>query len=178
MRSELQVVSEIVALLLLERKTLRSGQIHFVVVHRFREPGTDCAPGEEVFAVLLAHRTRQYPLRMSGSQRLLFDYLSRSRIAQTASQIFAGMSTDPFYRKHGSNATTRAGLTTKVSLSCMREYVRRLRMAIGKSSRDARLLLDPYQILVSEKTSSNCVGYRLRAHVEWIHVDHPMTGAR
>ena len=56
---ECQTLAEAVELLREEGKTLRAGQVQFVVLHRFRERGTDCAPGEEIFAVYLVHRGRQ-----------------------------------------------------------------------------------------------------------------------
>ena len=160
-------------MLLLELKTLRAGRLHFLIIHRFREPGTVCAAGEEVLSVDLIHRGRQYPLKMSCSQLLLFDYLARSRYAMTTSQIFAGMKADPFVQRHGANSTSQARLRKKIGRSCLKEYILRMRNAFGRAFRKAALNLDPYQVLVSEPTSSNQVCYRLRATVEWIHIDHP-----
>jgi len=164
-------VVEGIDLLMAEREQLEASGPHFQIVHRFREPGTRCAPGEEILGVFLIYRAKRYLVRLRCSLLLLFDYLAHSNVPQTTSQIFAGINADPFYQKHGANATERGRLTRKMSRSCLREYVQRIRMALKRTFHDARLNLDPFEVLISDSTSSNQAGYRFRAKFDWIHID-------
>jgi hypothetical protein len=167
-------VTEIVELLLFELRALRAGRCRFRITHRFQDPGSDCAPGEEVAIVHLMSRGKEFRVRLSGSLLLLFDYLARhSHLPQTASQIVAGMRADPFFQRHGVNAASSVPQKRKISLSSMKVYIERLRTALEQTFREAHIPLDPYAVLVSEETSSNQVGYRLRATSEWIHIQHP-----
>jgi len=51
-------------------------------------PGSDCLPGEEIVAVSLMYRGREYHLQLSLALRMLFDFLARhSRLPQSARQI-------------------------------------------------------------------------------------------
>ena len=45
----------------------------------------------------------------------------------------------------------------------------RTREALGLVFQDAGVSLDPFEILHSEETLGNEVGYRLKARVEWVH---------
>lgn len=171
-KNDFQDIVENVKLLLAELKKVRARGLSFLILHRFRDPGAICAPGEEIVGVYLMHRGRQYLVPLSCSLLLLFDYLAHhSHLPQTTSQIFAGMKADPFYRKHGANATAQGRLTRKMSRSCLREYIKRIRMALGGTLRDAGLNLSPLRVLASERTSSNQAAYRLRANFDWIHID-------
>ena len=132
-----------------------------------------CAPGEEIVIVYLVHRSQLYPLRLSLALRMLVDYLARhSHFPQSASQIEAGMRADPFYLKHGSNALIHNGLKRKISRSAVREYIKRLRLALDLAFLEAGLNLDPQQVVVSERTVTNEFGYRLKANIEWFHIDN------
>jgi hypothetical protein len=129
-----------------------------------------CAPGEEIAIVYLVYRSKFYPLRLSLALRMLIDYLAKhSHFPQSASQIEAGMRADPFYVKHGTNAMLPTGLKRRISRSAVKEYVKRLRLALELAFRDVGLNLDPRQVIVSEPTVMNEVGYRLKASVEWFH---------
>jgi hypothetical protein len=129
-----------------------------------------CAPGEEILIVYLVHRGKLYPLRLSRALRMLIDYLAKhSHLPQSASQIEAGMRADPFYMKHGTNAMLQNGLKRRISRSAIKEYVKRLRLALTFAFREAGLNLDPRWVAVSEPTVSNEVGYRLKVTVEWFH---------
>lgn len=172
MKNSFQDIIENVNLLLAELKRLRAHGLTFLILHRFRDPGAICTPGEEIVGVFLMHRGRQYLVPLSCSLLLLFDYLAHhSHLPQTTSQIFAGMKADPFYRKHGANVTAHGRLTRKMSRSSLREYIKRIRMALRITLRDTGLNLSPFRVLASERTSSNQAGYRLRANCEWIHMD-------
>jgi hypothetical protein len=173
MRNEFTEVLATVDLLLFERKALRAMGVHFRILHRFRATGSDCAPGEEVTAAYLVHRAKEFRLPLGCSLLLLFDYLSRQRMPLTAAQIISGMRADPFFQKHGANAPYSARKRRQLSHSSIKEYMKRLRAALGQTFCDARLHLDPLSVLVSEETLSNQAGYRLRASCEWIHIDIP-----
>lgn len=169
---EFATVLEGVDLLITERKELRAEGPHFLIVHRLRMPGTHCAPGEEVFAILLVYRGREYQLRLPLSLRLLFDYLtSHSRLAQSAAQIELGMRAGAFYSEHAANAGGRTQLTRRIPRSSIKEYIKRLRRAFALAFREAGLRIDPQSVLIAEHTVSNQVGYRLRATVDLVHID-------
>jgi hypothetical protein len=143
----------------------------FRIVHRFREPGTDCAPGEEVAAVYLVCRTGELHLRLSLAVRLLFDYLAQNRrLPQNASQIAAGIRASPFYRQHGRNAGLGAQQARQISRSAIKEYVKRIRKALENTFANAALPMHASRVLVSKETVGNEVHYWLRAQVEWVHV--------
>jgi hypothetical protein len=167
-------VDEHVDLLLLELRTLRAEGPHLQIIHRFRHPGSECAPGEEIVAVHLLNRAKEFLVPLSCTLLLMFDYLANhAHLPQSAAQITAGMKADPFYHRHGANAATHVRLTRKINRSSIKVYIERLRTALMQAFRNARIQIDPFSVLVSEQTLSNEVGYRLRAHFEWIHIDHP-----
>ena len=160
-----------VDLLVAEVRELRARGPHIRIVHRFVAAGYKCAPGEEVFAVCLVHRGREYNLRLSLALRILFDYLARhSHIPQSAAQIEAGIRADRFYSEHAKNTGGKVKLTKGISRSYVRVYVERLREALGDVLERTHSIDDPRRILVSESTVMNEVGYRLRARTEWFHV--------
>jgi len=166
-------VWEKVELLQLEGRLLKAGRLHFRIVHRFRAPGTDCAPGEEIFAIFLVYRGHEFFIPLDLTLRLLFDFFARhARVPQGASQIEASFRADPFCREHARNAPGRRPLTRKVSKSSVRVYVERICRALTLSFRAAHLRIDPRDVLVSEETVTNRVGYRLRGTFEWLHTDH------
>jgi hypothetical protein len=173
-RNDFGEVLESVDLLLLALKTLRAMGPHFEILHRYRQPGSDCCPGEEVAAVNLIHWTGKFLVPLGCPLLIVCDYMAHhSHRLETASQIVSGIWADPFYQKHGANAATRVRLTREIGRSSFKVYVQRLRAALGRTFSAAQLPLDPYDVLSSEPMSSNVVGYRLRATFDWIHVDHP-----
>ena len=170
MRDSMEPVVDGVDLLLAELRLLQSQGPHLTIVHRFCEPGMLCTPGEEVAGVYLVHRSQFYSLRLSLALRMLIDYLAKhSHFPQSASQIEAGMRADAFYIRHGDNAMLHNGLKRRISRSAIKEYIKRLRLALGLAFRQAGLNLDPLRVVVSEPTVMNEVGYRLKASVEWFH---------
>lgn len=155
---------------LAESRRLAGRGPHFKIVHRFREAGADCLPGEEVAWILLIYRSHEYVLRLPLSLLLLFDYLARNRrFPQSAAQIVSGLRCDAFYVRHAANAKTGAKRTRKFSHGSIKEYVKRLRRALKAAFREAKLSLDPFAILVSMPTEGNQVCYQLKVSVEWIH---------
>jgi hypothetical protein len=102
---------------------------------------------------------------------MLIDDLAKHRhFPQSASQIEAAMRADPFYAKHGTNAMFHNGLKRAISRSAVREYIKRLRQALELAFEEAALDLDPRHVIVSERTVTNEVGYRLKATCGWLHV--------
>lgn len=180
----LQSIVEKVDLLIAELKELNSAGPHFRIVHRFRTPGTDCMPGEEIVAVSLVCRGREYHIRLSLALRILFDYLARhARLPQSARQIELGIRADDFYKRHAANVTGRQAFTRSVPQSAVRVYVKRLHKALSLAFRETRLPIDPGRVLTSRSTVGNEVGYQLRASCDWVHIDlttqenQPLLGA-
>ena len=80
-------VADGVELLIAELNQVRFSRLPFRIVHRLRVPGTDCAPGEEVLAILLIYRGHEYQLRLSPALLLLADYLAlMERVTPLVSQ--------------------------------------------------------------------------------------------
>jgi hypothetical protein len=146
-------------------------------VHGFRIPGTECLPGEEVAAIYLVHRGREYLIPLPLTLRLMFDYLAKhSRMPQSASQIQRGFRADPFYRRHGTNAEHGATLRRQIARSGVRVYIDRIRKALALTFLDANIALDPRTVLLSQETVMYEVGYCLKGSFQWAHVDHPASG--
>lgn len=131
MSGNLKSLMEEIDFLVAERKDISARGPSFRIVHRFRMPGADCLPGEEIFAVCLLHRGLEYHLRLPLALRILFDYLARrSRVSQSAGQIELGIRADDFYRRHAANGTGRRAITRGMARSFVRQYARRLRQAL------------------------------------------------
>jgi hypothetical protein len=172
LKNSLTPVLEKVDLLIAEMKYLRSAGPHFRIVHRFRMPGTNCLPGEEIVAAFLVHRGREYHLRLSLALRMLFDYLARhSRLPQSARQIELGIRADDFYKRHAANATGRTVLARGIPRSFVRVYVKRLHQTFSLAFQEAGTRIDPGRVLISQKTVGNEVGYQLKASCDWVHLD-------
>jgi len=172
-RNSLSPVLNIVDLLIAEMNHLRSAGPHFRIVHRFRMPGvTGCLPGEEVFAVFLVYRGREYQLRLSLAQRLIFDFLARhSRLAQSARQIELGIRADEFYKLHAKNAAGRTAVARKIPRSSIKVHIERLGQALDVAFREAGLNVHPGTVLVRQDTAGNEVCFRLKATCSWSHID-------
>jgi hypothetical protein len=171
-RDSLTPVFEKVALLTTEMRHLRSVGPHFRIVHRFRVPGSICLPGEEIVTVFLIYRGREYPLRLSASLRIVFDYLARhSRLAQSARQIELGIRADDFYKYHAKNAGGRAALIRRIPRSAIKVHIRRLRDALSLVFQEAGMGIDPGRVLITQETVGNEVGYQLKASCSWTHID-------
>jgi hypothetical protein len=135
-------------------------------------PGTSCAPEEEILAILLVYRGREYHLRLSLALRILFDYLARhSRLPQSARQIELGIRADDFYKRYAANATGRTVLTRRIPRSAVKVYIKRLHLAFSLAFQNAGMRIDPADVLISRKTVGNEVGYQLKASCDWTHID-------
>ena len=165
-------LKEEIDFLLAEQRELLGRGPSFKIVHRFRMPGSDCLPGEEIFAVFLVYRGHEYHLRLPLALRILFDYLARhSRVPQSAGQIELGIRADDFYRRHAANGTGRRAVTRGMARSFVRQYARRLRQALELAFEEAQLQFDTRSVLLEMKTVGNEIGYQLRANCDWAHVD-------
>ena len=140
------------------------------ILHRLRQPGTDCCPGELVAMAALVLRSREFRLPLSPAPLLFFDFLARHRrLSQSAAQIEAALRNDPFVLRHAANARLPHRKTRCIARSTVKEYVKRIRRALAAAFHEARLNFDPCRVLLSEETEGNVVTYRLKANVTWIH---------
>jgi hypothetical protein len=168
----LSSIIEEVDVLLAEIRELSASGPHFRIIHRFHRPGSECTPGEEIFAVYLVHRGREFSLPLSLALRILFDYLARhSRLPQSAAQIEAGIRGDRFYTQHAAAAMGKGKFTRSIPRSYVRVYIGRLRSALARAFRKADMSMDPRDVLLSEATVMNESGYRLKATIEWFHME-------
>jgi len=103
-----------------------------------------------------------YLLPLSASLLSMFDYLSQHRLPQNAGQIVRGM------RPRRNNVNTRK--THTISRSSVKVYIERIRRALQGAFNEAHVKLDPCAVLRSEPTETNEIRYRLRAHIERIHI--------
>jgi hypothetical protein len=174
MNDEFAEIDENLDLAFLAHSTMRTRGPHLKIVHNYHLLGSDCLPGEQIAALYLTAGFRDLFVRVSCTSLLLVNYLAHNlHTPQTAAQITAGINSNPFYKRHGTNAGTNGRFARAISYSCVKEYVRRIRIALGRVLREGNVRLDPVNVLHAEKTSSNTVTYRLHASVEWIHIDHP-----
>lgn len=172
MRSEFAPIIRGLKLLVAERAQLAAGGPHFSILHRFWRRGTICTPGEAIAEVRFLHRRKQIAVPLSLRLMLLFEYLARhNRLGQNAGQIAAGMSDDPFMQRHGDYARAKSSLRRRVSRTAVKTQIMRLRAGLRRAFQKAGLSLDPCRVLTSEETTSNEVRYRLRASVDWEHLE-------
>lgn len=171
MDNELMPVLDEVDLLVAELRELRESGPYFRIYHRFHKPGTICAPGEEIVAVCLVHRGQEYPLRLSLSLRILFDYMARhSHLSQNASQIAAGIRADPFYTRHASNSGMREAMTRRICRSYIRVYMPRLHKQLTKIFQKAGLLIEGRSVVRGQKEVVGSTAYALDANVVVMHI--------
>jgi len=165
--ADLRVIADRAEVALVELGDLERGPM-FRILHRCGKT-EGCGPGEEIWAVLLVYRGREFPVPFGLALLLVFDYLARTRhVPQRASQIAAGLRSLEFYKRHGANAKLEQ--RRKFSRAAVKEYVKRIRRTLYRTFNEANLPLDAGRVLCSEETEGNEVVYRLRAKVEWAHV--------
>lgn len=176
MSNSLKSLVEEVEFLVAERNDSLARGFVFKIVHRYRIPGTNCVPGEEVLAISLVYRGREYQLRLAPALLLLGDYLLRHRrFAETATHISAGIQAEGFSSKHARKR--RGSRMYRMPRSAIRQYIRRLVMAIGVAFEEAHISVDPGTVLLTEESVSNQVLYRWKAaSVEVVHVDSTAAG--
>ena len=157
---------EAIEVLVTEINGLEKDGPNFVVVHKLSQ-GT-CAPGEEVFAVMLKERDHLLHLPLALAERLVFEVLAQHpNVALDSLQIASQIGGDWFFRDHGLNRGWRQ--LTRIKRASVKVRVQRIRAAMASCFIEAHLGFDPYEILRSCPTSTNKVLYRLNGHVEWHH---------
>lgn len=172
MKDKFQPIIHASEVILAESRILNSVGPRFRIVHRFRAAGAHCLPGEEIAGIVLVFHRLEHTLPLSLALRMLFDYLAKHRrLPQSSAQIVAGIRTDAFYSKHGTNIRIGVRQTRKFSRSSIKEYIKRLRRALKVAFDQAGLRLNPCSVLVSEPTESNEVRYHLKACIDWTHMD-------
>lgn len=170
MQKEYESIMRAVKLLAAERASLLKAGPRSLILHRFWQPETICTPGETIAEIRFLHRTKEVSVPLSLRLTLLFDYLARHKhLGQNASQIAAGLRTDPFTRQHGAYARATSSLAKKMSRTAVKQQIMRLRIGLQQAFRKAGLTLDPVRVLLSEPTMTNEVRYRLKAAVIWEH---------
>ncbi len=170
--NEFEPILRTIDLMKAERAELSVRGPSFLIIHRFWQPETFCTPGEVIGDIRLLHRRREISVPLSLRLLLLFDYLARHRhLAQSASQIAAALSADPFSQEHGFYANAQETLGKELSRTAVKQQVMRLRAALGSAFRKGGLSLNPNRVLVSEETEGNEVRYRLKISVDWQHVE-------
>jgi hypothetical protein len=163
----LPVIRE-VDLLVAEAASLTAAGPQFLIGHRYGRDGV-CLAGEEVAFVALRHRSREYPLKISISEKLLFEALARNRqFPQTARQIEGYIRSEKFFARHGANGA-QPRLARKVCRAAVKVHIQRLRLALAATFAEAGLRLDPACVLRTEQTTGP-IGYRLSATLEWSHL--------
>jgi hypothetical protein len=159
-------------LLLLEARRMRAVGPTFNIYHRHQQIEGFCEPGEEICLIALSYRAREYMVRLPAGCVLLFDYMARTRLPQSASQIAKAMALDRFTIRHPGVARTGRGRRRRSSPSrfVIKAYINRIRVALRKTFGEAGLGLAPSAVLASETTPANQVLYRLHAQVRVIHL--------
>jgi hypothetical protein len=140
----------------------------FQIVHRYSQGGC-CAPGEEVSAILLAHRGTTFQLPLPIAQRLLFNFLAdHRRIALDSSQIASGLTGEWFYRDHAANSGFRQ--VKKIRRPTVKVLIQRIREVLASTFESAKLRFDPSEVLRScPAQGSRRVLYKLHGDVRWHH---------
>jgi hypothetical protein len=126
----------------------------------------------EVAMVSLVHRSRIYPLRLAPGARILFDYLAKHRLPQSAAQIQAGI-----HSLYGIHPFDGGGTRRRARrLSHLKVHVQRIRIALAQAFRDAGIAADPYRVLISEPADGKTVLYSMRCSIEWLIESLPHAG--
>ncbi len=141
-----------------------------LITHRLWVPGAACMPGEEVFSIDLDIHGTEMHLPFSRQLRLMVDYLARQRYGQSASQLAAGMNSDPFCRYHAANARGKVDLRCSASRTATKQQVFRIRKLMGRVFIERRITLSPDRILASEPSDTNEMHYRLVVRPVWRHI--------
>lgn len=154
---------------MLELRSRPRELVRLVLVHRYAHVPGRCSAGEECCGCWLLWRGKQYEIPLSATHLLLVDYLSHQRGGKTAAEIADGLRM-PFYIHHGSNSPSHRSKPARTSRTAVRKQVQRIRAILAEFFAANRIALDPFQIILTESTSTLEVKYRLSALVSW---DHP-----
>jgi hypothetical protein len=156
---------------LAERRDLRQRGVHLIVTHLDHVPGTVCSAGETIGDIALGGFPEPIPLGLSHISHFLLDCFCRYRMPLTASRVEEIMSTDPFYTNYAANRLGHNEAIARPDRNTIRVYIWRIRRQLDKVFQQLGLSLDPETILISEVTDTNVFVYRLKATVEFLHID-------
>lgn len=165
--SDSAMLLEAIDLLRTEMDELRRNGPCFHILHRFA--GKICAPGEEISAVLFPRATARPQLPLALSERLVFDFLAQHRgVAFDSRQIASGLRGGWFYRDHAANSGVLQ--VVKVRVPAVKVIVQRIREAMATVFEEARVKIDPLNVLQSwPAAGSNRVLYKLAAEIKFRH---------
>ena len=156
---------------LAERRHLRQRGVHLIVTHLDHVPETLCSAGEMIGDIALGGYPELVSLGLTHMSHLLVDCFCRYRMPLTAMRIEEIMNTDPFYVNYAANRVGRNQVIARPDRDTTRVYVWRIRKQLEKVFRKLALGLDAQHVLVSETTETNLLVYRLKATVEFLHVN-------
>jgi hypothetical protein len=163
------VIAE-VEFLLAERRQLAAAGSHFILTHGNHEHGFHCTRGETLQQVSLSYRWRESPLHLSPTGLLIFDCVCRYRQTPlTARRIEQILTSDPFYVNLRANAHLGKQKRVRPDHVSISVHMERIREQIAKAAGEMGFTVDPNRILISERTDSNIIVYRLKATVEIRH---------
>lgn len=167
-----------IEVLLAEQAHLAQQGPHLKVICRSNEYSGDRIPREDVWTIVLTYRGKEVPLPLSFSPGLLLAYLCRTRhIPQCASQIAISIRDADCHHNH--SGYSHAPMRRRISRSSIKTYIARIRKALDYAIKRLGAPLKSNQVLVSEEEiGSNRVLYRLRATVEWVHLNHQGGGTK
>ncbi len=170
MKTEHTAILRAVNSVLYRHSQLRQHGPILFITHRLWVPGTICTAGEEAFSVDLGIRGRELHFPFSLQLRLMVDYLARQHYGQSASQLAAGMNSDPFCRYHAANERGKVDLRRSVSRAATKQQAFRIRKLMGNVFVENGITLSPDRILVSEASDTNETHYRLVVRPVWRHI--------
>ncbi len=161
------ILLEAIDQLLFEMNELERNGPSFKIVHRYSQGS--CAPGEEVFAVLLADYGEFRQLPLAVAERLIFDFLAKhKRIGLDSLQIVSGLTGDWFYKEHALNSGHRQA--KKIRRATVKVLIQRIRQAMASTFYQAHMRFNSWDVLRScPVEGTNRVLYRLQADIRWHH---------
>lgn len=158
-RTRFAPILEEIEFLIAERKQIASSGPHLRILYT-----VDRNERKEISVIILSHRSRPFPMKLSRRGRIFVDFLAKHRhLSLTAAEIEAGI--DEFYAKDGA-CTQRTRQKHILPRRMVKVYVQRARQALGRAFREAGLKADPYRVLVSELSETNHTLYRLKCMCE------------
>jgi hypothetical protein len=170
MQNDSDFIVRLARLMEAERAQFAARGPQFCIHHSLWQAGTICTPGEVITGIYLVHRGKRIPLPLSVRNALLFDFLARYRhVPQSATQISLGLRTDTFSRCHGSYAKAGGAFQRSITRTAVKQQIMRLRTALQAGMNAAGLRFDAHRIILSERTTSNEIRYRLKGLVAWEH---------
>ncbi len=163
-------VAEEVAYLLAKR-VQEHARPQLVVTHGYQRRETYCLDGETVEHACLAVGTTMIPLRLSPTGLVVTDvFVRRRNLFLSAAQIERIIATDPFYVRLGANAGVSRINEIRPSRTSIKVYVRRLRMQLTNVFSSVGIEIAPEKVIISERTDTNVVVYRLGIPSYIMHV--------